>query len=255
MKVIKINKKLLLNIAVLIVLILARNILAEIITSFFTNLIILFVILKIVSKLFKLNVKKVKNRKIRISYKNLGNGLAWLSIGLIILLVFYTGLFNINGKLFADKFFNKEISLQEKVNDDSNSLVPIPTPIPLTPVNYGDDLMIERINEVRAKNGIAPVVEDERLNRSAEDKACDMRNKGYFAHKDPDGQEAWHYFLAEKYFYIYAGENLSNFSNDLDSVMKMFVESPEHFKNIIDSHYVDVGIGVCGQYVVQHFGN
>ena len=122
------------------------------------------------------------------------------------------------------------------------------------PATTGDDVMIEDINYVRAQNGQAPLIEDERLNRSAVSKSCDMENYDYFDHKDLYGHFSWHYFKQEGYDFMYAGENLVNFSDDEKLAMNLLVKSETHFKNMISPEYQHVGIGVCGQYVTQHYG-
>lgn len=115
--------------------------------------------------------------------------------------------------------------------------------------------MIGLLNEVRTMNDLTPLREDQRLNKSAKRKACDMRDKGYFEHTDPGGAFAWHMFKEEGYEYTEAGENLVQYTDKPIIDMFYLMASPEHRDVILDPVYRDVGIGVCGDYLVQHYGS
>ncbi len=56
------------------------------------------------------------------------------------------------------------------------------------------DPIIVAVNKEREKRNIPKLNESPVLNRSATDKACDMRDKNYFAHESPDGKTLWYFF-------------------------------------------------------------
>lgn len=123
-----------------------------------------------------------------------------------------------------------------------------PTPVP-------DINMLEEINRDRAIEHETPLVEDPRLDASAKEKACDMRDHSYFSHEDQMGHMSWHLFLEHGYFYSNAGENLSVGFDTNREMMIAFMQSPKHRDNILDPRYTSIGIGTCDTYLVQHFAN
>ena len=60
--------------------------------------------------------------------------------------------------------------------------------------------MLELVNKERAKVGAAPLKLDERLNASAQEKANDMQNRGYYDHKSPDGIEGYSLVFKQRLF-------------------------------------------------------
>lgn len=113
--------------------------------------------------------------------------------------------------------------------------------------------MIELINEERTKVGEKPLQLVKRLNTTAEDKACDMRDRHYFNHIDPDGKMSWHLLIEVGIDYDQAGENIAeNFYNSTE-VMTAWMKSPQHKANILDADFTEVGYAQCGKYTVQHF--
>lgn len=112
---------------------------------------------------------------------------------------------------------------------------------------------LELVNSVRSQEGLAPLSLDKDLEESATAKACDMRDRGYFEHVDPDGNTPWHFFTEAGYVYDYAGENLAiGYTNPMET-MEGWMNSPKHRDNILDPNYTEIGIGFCGDYTVQHF--
>lgn len=114
--------------------------------------------------------------------------------------------------------------------------------------------MIELVNTARDKEGLYPLKENELLNISAKNKACHMLNEGYFAHISPDGVTPWTFFYQVGYKYSYAEENLSSGYISSASAMKAWMESVTHRDNILNDRVTEIGIGSCGDFMVQHFG-
>jgi uncharacterized protein YkwD len=125
--------------------------------------------------------------------------------------------------------------------------------------------MLELVNQERAKVGAAPLKLDERLNASAQEKADDMQNRGYYDHKSPDGIEG--YSLVFKHMPSkcrYASENLaevsttdSKFSSSRFTIDNWMHSTKGHREAILDAKYSLVGFGISKQgydlIVVQHF--
>ncbi len=116
------------------------------------------------------------------------------------------------------------------------------------------DQMVVLINSQRQAAGITALIENPRLDESARKKACDMRDRNYFAHLSPDGKMSWELILKSGYYYRFAGENLGrDFGRDEDAMAK-FMGSETHKANILGKQYREVGIGRCGVFIVQHYG-
>lgn len=116
------------------------------------------------------------------------------------------------------------------------------------------DPMVLLLNEQREKYGVEDLTQGDVLNKSAKAKACDMRDRNYFAHTNPDGKDFWQTAEAENFRYSMVGENLAEgFSNDYQRV-KAWMGSTTHRENILEPKFKDVGVGRCGIYVVTHFG-
>jgi hypothetical protein len=125
--------------------------------------------------------------------------------------------------------------------------------------------MLELVNKERAKVGAAPLKLDERLNASAQEKANDMQNRGYYDHKSPDGIEG--YLLVFKHMpnkCRYASENLAKVStadgkvgNSRFTIDNWMRSTKGHREAILDAKYSLVGFGISKQgydlIVVQHF--
>ena len=107
------------------------------------------------------------------------------------------------------------------------------------------------------------LLENTKLDQSAELKAQDMLKNQYFAHTSPSGMAVGN--LAEKvgYEFIAIGENLAlgNFEND-EALVQAWMDSPGHRANILNSRYQEIGVAVLkGVFegrttwlAVQHFG-
>jgi uncharacterized protein YkwD len=122
--------------------------------------------------------------------------------------------------------------------------------------------LVEQTNTERTKAKAGALTQNEKLKLSAQLKANDMAEKGYFAHDAPDGTPPWYWIRKAGYEYQYAGENLAvNFVESKD-VTSAWMNSPTHRENLLSGKYSEVGIATAiGKYkgrdaifVVQHFG-
>jgi uncharacterized protein YkwD len=123
--------------------------------------------------------------------------------------------------------------------------------------------IIEWTNKQRENYGLAPLKENQILDKTAMAKVEDMFENQYFAHESPSGEGVSD--LAKKFGYdfLLIGENLAmgNFLSDEDLVLA-WMESPGHRENILNEKYQEIGVAVKkgifeGKEVwiaVQHFG-
>lgn len=131
-------------------------------------------------------------------------------------------------------------------------------PEPIVPVSA--DGMLRLINIERTRVGVAPLVINDKLMRSAQFKADDMRNRGYFGHTAPgsDRNNGLDYLdsideglcksLSEN-----ITDNVWEARNTSDQAVFNWMFSPPHYKAMIDPRYSLTGFGISGTKIVQHF--
>jgi uncharacterized protein YkwD len=134
----------------------------------------------------------------------------------------------------------------------------------LKSINLSNKNVIAITNEQRALNGNLPaLIENSKLDFSAEKKLQDMFVKQYFEHNSPSGVGVGDLGNQVGYEYIIIGENLAlgNFKDD-KSLVDAWMASPGHRANILNNRYKEIGVAVGqGNYngksvwiAVQHFG-
>lgn len=114
--------------------------------------------------------------------------------------------------------------------------------------------IIRFINEERLKFGLSELSYNGELHNSATMKANDMCVNQYFAHKSPDGVFFDSLLSVAGYEYDFGGENLAREFNSSKIIVKAWMASPSHRDNILEARFEDVGIGICNDIVVAHFG-
>lgn len=117
-------------------------------------------------------------------------------------------------------------------------------------------------NQTRQAIGLAPLVENQKLNQAAEAKAENMVQNQYFSHTSPTGITPWFWFLQAGYKYKYAGENLAIGFYESEEVYQAWLNSPSHKANILNPNYTEVGTAVVKGFgpndsvvVVQEFAS
>lgn len=119
-----------------------------------------------------------------------------------------------------------------------------------------DKEMLEMVNAERAE----PLVLNDKLMITAQERAEDMVERDYWSHIDPDGNNAWYLMKDIGYRYTHAGENLYRYKGvDVtngymdEQAVEMWMGSPDHRKNILGD-FNELGIGRAGNIIVHHFG-
>jgi uncharacterized protein YkwD len=123
--------------------------------------------------------------------------------------------------------------------------------------------VIKATNNERTKRGLPELKQNQLLMNASRNKANDMATNNYFAHISPINGRKWSSFIREAgYDYIEAGENLANGFDNLDELVKAWMDSPTHRENILNTGVDETGLavreGVLDGYetifVVQTFG-
>ena len=107
---------------------------------------------------------------------------------------------------------------------------------------------LARLNQLRAQQGLTPLVRDAQLDRKANAQAVRMARQQQLSHSDlkigvPSGWKT-------------LGENVG-MGPDVATVQTALVNSPGHFANMVNTGYTRVGIGTVVRngrlYLVQEF--
>ena len=109
-------------------------------------------------------------------------------------------------------------------------------------------------NEVRAKNNVAPLVLNEKLNLAAQRHAEDMFKKNFRSHTGKNGSTFTSRAKKAGYKSAFSGENIAWGQNSITEVIAAWVDSPGHFRNMISGDFKDVGFGYCNGIWVAVFG-
>jgi uncharacterized protein YkwD len=127
---------------------------------------------------------------------------------------------------------------------------------------------LKQINELRqsgCKCGstymppVAPVIWNNQLELAAFAHASDMAKNNYFSHESKDGRQLRDRVFKVGYNYsgyqsFAIGENIAWGQRSIDEVMKGWIKSENHCKNLMSSNFKEVGIAERNSYWVQDFG-
>jgi uncharacterized protein YkwD len=112
-----------------------------------------------------------------------------------------------------------------------------------------------RINEVRKEHGLLPLQPDPALRRVARAHSADMGERDYFGHVDPDGVGPFERIEEAGINYTAAAENVAwnNYPKTMKRVVKGWMNSPTHRKNILSPKYTHTGVGVARRGEKSYF--
>jgi uncharacterized protein YkwD len=131
-------------------------------------------------------------------------------------------------------------------------------------VAFASSAVIAAVNHVRTSAGSTSLNENELLDLSAMNKAYDLCTNDYWAHIDANGKNGYDYVTDVGYQWSYVAENLAENYQQIDSAVAAWQKSPEHYLNMVNPVYTDIGSAaiVCPVYrevlnvpiIVNHFG-
>lgn len=122
--------------------------------------------------------------------------------------------------------------------------------------------IVELTNHARTVDKVRPLKVSSKLEAAAQKKADDMLAQQYFSHTTPGGDTPWSFINAQKYYYLYAGENLAMQYDSAERVVESWIASAAHRDNLLSKRFTEIGVGTAhGVYqgaqttmVVQMFG-
>jgi uncharacterized YkwD family protein len=122
-------------------------------------------------------------------------------------------------------------------------------------VSAYEQKVVELTNQERAKNGLKPLALDTELSKVAREKSRDMQSKGYFSHTSPTYGSPFDMMKKFGITYRSAGENIAMGQRTPEEVVKAWMNSEGHRKNILGANYTHIGVGhvATGNYWTQMF--
>lgn len=125
------------------------------------------------------------------------------------------------------------------------------------------DEMLADVNQLRA-NGcncggkwmpkVAPLKWNSKLENSAQGHANDMNTNDFLSHDGSNGSEFSDRITNAGYHWSAAGENIAWGYSSISDAVQGWIESPDHCKAMMSSHYTEMGAARAGEYWVQDFG-
>ncbi|NYT07502.1 MAG: hypothetical protein GKC05_04515 [Methanomicrobiales archaeon] len=117
-----------------------------------------------------------------------------------------------------------------------------------------EQAIIRYTNLERINAGLTPFSENPQLSSIARAHSLDMKVRDYFSHYNPDGLDPFERMIAGGYTYWCAAENIACTSYFTQSdvpdevgryfVQDMWMKSPGHRENILDTCVTEIGVGV-----------
>ena len=107
-------------------------------------------------------------------------------------------------------------------------------------MTYSDTMrgLVEAVNAEREKGGLPALTMDQDLSESASNWAYHMWKTGRMVHDRLDG---------------FNGENIAWGQENVDEVMKSWMNSRGHRANILRASFTKIGVGRCENYWCQRF--
>ena len=112
---------------------------------------------------------------------------------------------------------------------------------------------VRLMNAHRVSIGLRPLLWDRRLAAVAEAHSRDMLKHHYFSHRSRDGRSTWDRLEERGITYSQAGENIAWGSRTGKAVLRGWLDSPGHRKNIERGSYTYHGVGKVGTYWTHIF--
>ncbi|MDJ0823057.1 MAG: CAP domain-containing protein [Paracoccaceae bacterium] len=112
----------------------------------------------------------------------------------------------------------------------------------LTAVSANAQQARQLLNGIRAEQGLPPLSPAPRLEEAAMAHALDMVENGFFAHDGTDGSTVGSRAQDQGYGWCRIAENIAQGQKSLPEVMRAWVNSPGHRRNILLSDITDYGL-------------
>ncbi len=119
--------------------------------------------------------------------------------------------------------------------------VPLPDPVVVSMTEQ----VVALVNQERSKAGLQPLSINWEVARVARIKSEEMRDKNYFSHTSPLYGSPFDMLKKFAIPYRAAGENIAKGQKTAQAVMKSWMASEGHRKNILSPTFTQIGVGYC----------
>jgi uncharacterized protein YkwD len=110
------------------------------------------------------------------------------------------------------------------------------------------------VNQVRRRNGAAPIQISNTLQFVAQNHANDQRRRNVMTHSSANGASPGQRAQQAGFNFRNFGENVAFGQRSEEEVMRAWIRSPGHFRNIVNPAFREMGIGRSGNFWAQEFG-
>lgn len=107
--------------------------------------------------------------------------------------------------------------------------------------------VLTALNAIRAGQGLPQLSADPRLQAAAQGHACDSAATGRMDHRSPDGRTLQDRIDVQGYDWREIAENVALGQPDAPAVVRAWLSSPPHRKNMMMRRAQDAGVGVAVQ--------
>ncbi|MGW3008727.1 CAP domain-containing protein [Streptomyces sp. NPDC001219] len=116
--------------------------------------------------------------------------------------------------------------------------------------------VVELVNSERRKAGCSPLTVNAKLTKAAQDHSKDMADHRNMSHTGSNGSNPEDRITRAGYNWSSYGENVAYGYSTPESVMKGWMSSPGHKRNILDCSFKEIGVGHAqpDDYWTQDFG-
>jgi uncharacterized protein YkwD len=104
--------------------------------------------------------------------------------------------------------------------------------------------LLELTNAERKKADLRPLAPNPVLFKVAREHSANMARQEKMAH-ELDGKNPYMRLKVAGYRYHYAGENVASGDVDLEDVVKGWMASPPHRKNILSPNFTEIGLSLA----------
>ena len=109
---------------------------------------------------------------------------------------------------------------------------------------YSQVDVLTSINSTRKEYLQNELKENRLLKEAAENKLADIQKYTYWAHNNPITGKKWFSFVMNTGFIGRSGENMAKGFSNTENMIKAWIASPSHKKNLLSSGYDSIGIAL-----------
>lgn len=173
------------------------------------------------------------------------------------------------GQMFQQRPTQQQPTQQQPIQQQPTQQQPTQQakPEPVTPtkpaqqapatqgISATEQKVIELTNAERRKAGLKDLVGDTKLSSVAKTKSNDMQKNGYFSHTSPTYGSPFDMMRDFGVTYSTAGENIAQGQRTPEEVVRAWMNSEGHRKNILNGAFTHIGVGhdTTGNHWTQMF--